>query len=435
MATKSHSHLILLVGVTIAVLAATNFIALNHAISQEKTTTEDSKEAFVNRRTLSVPSRTVAHTGSITLQADFLYNSTRGSFWLPRPPSRSNLITGYSVRESTSNFAANEYSKAKYNNTQGFMTDSHVRVSFSSGFNAGDFFAVFIAPIISGRPASFRDDSQGNRNSLCVVGSILNWGIRYMWGPGLLYDDKRGLPGTTEVVFACRGPRSYDDFAVTALKGTVMHKVYGDSGSLLSWFYQPHDQRKKYPLCVLPHHVDWDIPFFTRMDEWWDGDTPLRIDIMQPLFKIADEIVQCEFILCSSLHGIIFSDSYGVPNAHVKYMHKVMGEHFKFHDYFDSVGREYHWLDMADESLWKSGGVRKYVMEQKSKYNVPNINLYPFWESCPMHAEAYNRTRAEHMEFGKKFVREFDDLLDNRPVNFTMFHMEVNRRLGASVDG
>ena len=435
----NRSRLIFFVGVAIAALAATNLIAVNHIISQEQTATEEhGSESFVKRRTLSVvPSRTVAHTGSITLQADFLYNSTRGSFWLPRPPSRQNLITGYHVRESTSNFATAEYSKAKYNNTQGFITDSHVRVSLSMGFNAGDFFAIFIAPIISGRPASFRDDSQGNKNSLCVVGSILSWGIRYMWGPGLLYDDKRGLPGTTEVVFACRGPRSYDDFAVTALEGTVMHKVYGDSGSLLSWFYQPHDQTKKYPLCVLPHHLDWDkkVPFLTRMDEWWDGDTPFRIDIMQPLFKIADEIVQCEFVLCSSLHGIIFSDSYGVPNAHMKYKNNVIGEHFKFLDYYDSVGRKYHWLDMADESLWKSGKVREYVAEQKSNYNVPNINLYPFWESCPMHAEAYGRTRAEHMEFGKKFVREFDDLLDNRPVNFTMFHMEMNRRLGASVDG
>jgi hypothetical protein len=51
-----------------------------------------------------------------------------------------------------------------------------------------------------------------------------------------------------------------------------------------------------------------------------------------------------------------------------------------------------------------------------------------------MHAEAYDTTREQHIKFGKKFVREFDDLLKHRPANFTDFHAEVNRRLGASVD-
>jgi hypothetical protein len=153
------------------------------------------------------------------------------------------------------------------------------------------------------------------------------------------------------------------------------------------------------------------------------------------LFKIADEIVQCEFVLCSSLHGIIFSDSYGVPNAHMKYKDNVHGDLYKFLDYYESVGREHAWLDMADESLWKSGKVREFVMQQKEKYDISKMDLYPFWESCPMHAEAYDRTREEHLEFGEKFVREFDDLLEHRPKNFTMFHLEMNRRLGVSVDG
>ena len=387
-----------------------------------------------------IPRRTVSHTGAIQLEADFLYNSTNGSFWLPRPPDVQNLIRGYEVRHSTSNFAPWEYSKKVYNNEQGFMTDSHIRIINSHGYNAGDFFAFFIAPIISGRAASFRSEDKGNRNSISVVGSILGWGIRYMWAPGLMYENKQTLDlngkSTTEVVFATRGPRSFEDFSATAAKGSLLYKVYGDSASLLSWYYQPHDQTKKYPLCVLPHHTDWDhkAPFLTRMNEWWDGPEPKRINIMQPLFKIADEIVRCEFILSSSLHGIIFSDSYGVPNAHMKYKNLVFGEHYKFNDYYDSVGRVHDWLDMEDESLWKSGKVREFIKKQKEEYDI-SMDLYPLWESCPMHAEAYNRSREQHMEWSQMFIREFDDLLEHRPKTFEMFHTEISKRLGVSEDG
>jgi pyruvyltransferase len=256
-----------------------------------------------------------------------------------------------------------------------------------------------------------------------------------------MYENKQGLDtsggSTTEVVFATRGPRSFVDFAEAAAKGTILHKVYGDAGSLLSWFYQPHDRTKRYPLCVMPHHFDWDMgaPFLKRMDEWWTGATPHRIDIMQPLLQIADEIVQCEFILCSSLHAIIFSDSYGVPNAHMKWGDNIMGGQYKFDDYYDSVGRKHDWLDMNDESLWKSGRVKEFVERQKAMYDISKMDLYPFWESCPMHAEGYNRSRGEHLEFGRRFVREFSDLLENRPKNFTMFHREISRRLGVPIDG
>ena len=418
---------------------AENYV--DHEENSIQQSTRASSTSTSRRLTPANPTRIVRHTGEVKLEADFLYNSTNGSFWLPRPPAEQNLVRGYEVRQSTSNFAPWEYSKEVYNNEQGFLTDTQVRIAFSSGFNGGDFFAVFIAPIVSGRAVSFRHEDKGNKNSICVVGSILGWGIRYMWGPGLLYENKKLLPtdgkGTTEVVFATRGPRSFEDYSSTAPKGSLLYKVYGDSGSLLSWFYQPHDQSKKYPLCVLPHHIDWDsrAPFLTRMGEWWDGPEPKRIDIMQPLFKIADEIVQCEFILSSSLHGIIFSDSYGVPNAHMKYKNLVHGEHYKFNDYYDSVGREHVWLDMEDESLWKSGKVREFINEQKEEYDISEMDLYPFWESCPMHAEAYNRTRGQHMEWVQMFVREFIDLLEDRPKTFELFHTEISRRLGVSEDG
>jgi pyruvyltransferase len=49
-----------------------------------------------------------------------------------------------------------------------------------------------------------------------------------------------------------------------------------------------------------------------------------------------NEIVECECVLSSTLHGIIVSESYGIPNAHMELSDKGIGEYHKFDDDFQS---------------------------------------------------------------------------------------------------
>ena len=70
-----------------------------------------------------------------------------------------------------------------------------------------------------------------------------------------------------------------------------------------------------------------------------------------------------------------------------------MGGQCKFDDYYDSIGQEQVWLDLSDESLWKSGKIVAFVEEQQGKYDVSKMDLYPFWESCPFQAEGYNQKK------------------------------------------
>ena len=115
-------------------------------------------------------------------------------------------------------------------------------------------------------------------------------------------------------------------------RGQKIDRVFGDVGSLISWFYQPHDHNKTYELCLLPHYADNRVNFVKRASQWWDGHGTYHIlNIMHPLLDILDDLVKCKFVLSSSL-GIIFSDSYGIPNAHMKYEDHVTGGHFKFND-------------------------------------------------------------------------------------------------------
>ena len=50
--------------------------------------------------------------------------------------------------------------------------------------------------------------------------------------------------------------------------------------------------------------------------------------------KTLTEINKCDFICSSSLHGIIFAHSYGIPAVHVELKELESKKNFKFKDYY-----------------------------------------------------------------------------------------------------
>jgi hypothetical protein len=50
-------------------------------------------------------------------------------------------------------------------------------------------------------------------------------------------------------------------------------------------------------------------------------------------------IASCDFVVSSSLHGLIAADAFGIPNVWVRWSDRVAGGSWKFLDYFRSVGR------------------------------------------------------------------------------------------------
>ncbi len=60
------------------------------------------------------------------------------------------------------------------------------------------------------------------------------------------------------------------------------------------------------------------------------------------LEEVAREIASCEAVLSSSLHGLVFSDALGVPNAHIKIGDGLVGGLFKFQDHDSAVARPEH---------------------------------------------------------------------------------------------
>ena len=166
---------------------------------------------------------------------------------------------------------------------------------------------------------------------LIGVGSILqmaqsdaNGNKIKVWGSGFIE------PGTNNNL------ENLDFYAVRGKKTEARidkKVVLGDPGLLASIVYSRASE-KHNKIGVLLHYADVneDIAHKFKMDSRF-----VLIDPTQPPDKVAYEITRCRAIISSSLHGLIFSDSYKIPNAWLDISKNVYGDGYKFYDYFSGV--------------------------------------------------------------------------------------------------
>ena len=175
--------------------------------------------------------------------------------------------------------------------------------------------------------------------SYCCIGSILGMykfrgrGMA-VWGSGFMTKNSK-MKAVPRKVYSVRGPLTRQKLLE---QGIECPAVYGDPALLLSRFYRP-THTKKYKYGVIPHYVDEDNAVIQAL-EGKDDVCIIRMSGYQNWHDIPDAVCACEKILSSSLHGLIVSDSYGIPNVWVRFSDKIIGGNFKYLDYFQSVGRD-----------------------------------------------------------------------------------------------
>src|SRR5699024_6623502 len=92
--------------------------------------------------------------------------------------------------------------------------------------------------------------------------------------------------------------------------------------------------KKRYSLGVIPHYHDVSSPVIEQLRVLGPGVRV--IDVAWTPQEVAREIAACDAVISSSLHGLIFSDALGVPNAHIRLGDKLKGGLYKFHDYYSA---------------------------------------------------------------------------------------------------
>lgn len=121
--------------------------------------------------------------------------------------------------------------------------------------------------------------------------------------------------------------------------GGKVPAVYGDPAILLPLMYKP-DVKKTHKVGIIPHFVDKREVTKEKALELAGTEDYKLIDIFLPWEQFVDEVLTCEKVISSSLHGIVIAEAYGIPAAWVVLSNRVIGDGFKFRDYLTGTGRK-----------------------------------------------------------------------------------------------
>ncbi|MGK4179953.1 polysaccharide pyruvyl transferase family protein [Lapidilactobacillus dextrinicus] len=119
-----------------------------------------------------------------------------------------------------------------------------------------------------------------------------------------------------------------------SIMGSKLDITTGDAGLLANRLVTVKE--KKYLIGIIPHFREQDEKIFKKAKEFYPNST--WINLMNNPYDVIRQIGECEFIISSSLHGLIVADSFGIPNIRVIKSNKLFGDGYKFDDYYSSFG-------------------------------------------------------------------------------------------------
>lgn len=251
-------------------------------------------------------------------------------------------------------------------------------LSYVKKNNLGDDLNFLILHALTGKKIFSAQNLMIKSPNILFIGSILQKYINsqsIIWGAGTI-EEKAVPPTQPHLVRAVRGPLTRR----WLIKNNIdCPEVYSDPALLLPLIY-PSKVKKKYNIGIIPHYIDWNSNTVKHLCNLMQGYSINVINMAKykSCESVIDEINKCEHIISSSLHGIIISDAYKIPNIWVEFSNKVAGDGFKFFDYFQSVKR----ADERPLKLYNMFSIED-IFKNLSEYEKPNINILPLLENAP----------------------------------------------------
>lgn len=206
---------------------------------------------------------------------------------------------------------------------------------FNGKYNFGDAINPILLKKLTGQEISWVDPKLYKKENYLAIGSVLESASEssIIWGSGFISQSGHCYKKPKRVC-AVRGPLSREKLLQDNID---CPQIYGDPALILPMVYSPKIE-KKFELGIVPHFVDRNDPWLKKMSKHPEIKI-LNIQDPDP-YRFIDTLLSCNKIASSSLHGIIVADAYQIPSIWIEFSDKVLGDGFKFLDYFASVHRK-----------------------------------------------------------------------------------------------
>ncbi len=200
----------------------------------------------------------------------------------------------------------------------------------------------------------------------------------YVWGTGFLDYNKNEEKFYKKNMVFCSVRGNLTKNRVEKILGKKLNIPTGDGG-LLSSYLLDAMPTKKYDLGIIPHFREKDDKIFDELLKKYPNS--IIIDVQDSPINVTKKIAECKNIISSSLHGLIISDSLNIPNIHLVVSDKLLGDGYKFDDYYSSYNIKHLFITKNDINNFHINDIRKNYMIKKEDVEEKKKQLlecFPF---------------------------------------------------------
>ncbi|MDX9706332.1 MAG: polysaccharide pyruvyl transferase family protein [Azospira sp.] len=204
--------------------------------------------------------------------------------------------------------------------------------------NFGDWLSPLLVEMLARRPVVF---APVERADMLAIGTILKKERKarrfflprrlHIWGSGMGEPSER-FSGR-HYYHAVRGQLTRERIEPPPQNEPAL----GDPGLLVReyWGSRPLPT-KTCALGVIPHFIDRDDPAVSRL---LSIPGARLINVFAPIDEILTDVRRCHHVVSSSMHGLIVSDAFGIPNRRLALSGRIKSS-AKFADYYSAFGMQ-----------------------------------------------------------------------------------------------
>lgn len=186
----------------------------------------------------------------------------------------------------------------------------------------------------------------------------------YIWGTGFINYTEKDAPFYRKDMCFCAVRGELSKKRAEKLLGLSLDIPMADGGLLADELINVQCE-KKYKIGIIAHFWEQDAPVFEKLHKKFENS--IVIDLKKDPIKVLEEIASCECIISSSLHGLIVADSFHIPNLHMVATDKLLGDGFKFDDYYSAYGIKHKFITAKEaEQIEIADIIERYEITAES---------------------------------------------------------------------